>query len=65
MQNSPAEKAGLQAYDVIYEMDGTTVDTIIDLRKVLYNHQVGDEITIKYYREGKQASTKIKLIASE
>ena len=65
VQNSPAEKAGLQAYDVIYEMDGTTVDTIIDLRKVLYNHQVGDEITIKYYREGKQASTKIKLIASE
>lgn len=64
-ENSPAEKSGLKAYDVIYEMNGTKIDTIIDLRKVLYKHKAGDEITIKYYREGKAASTKMELVASK
>lgn len=65
VKNSAADKAGLQAYDVIYEMDGTTVETVIDLRKVLYRNQVGNEITVKYYRDGKQQTTKLTLLASE
>lgn len=65
IQGSAADKAGLKAYDVIYEMDGTPVETVIDLRKVLYRSQVGDQITVKYYRDGKSQSTNITLIASE
>lgn len=54
VKNSSAEKAGIQKYDVIVEMDGEKVDNSIDLRKILYNKKhVGDHIKLKVYRDGK------------
>lgn len=37
VKNSSAEKAGLEQYDVIVEIDGQKVDNSIELRKHLYN----------------------------
>lgn len=60
--NSPAAQAGLQELDVIVEMDGETIHDVIDLRKHLYQEtKIGDQMEIKYYREGKLKSTKITL----
>lgn len=60
--NSPAAQAGLQELDVIVEMDGETIHDVIDLRKHLYQEtKIGDQMDIKYYREGKLKSTKITL----
>jgi serine protease Do len=60
--NSPAAQAGLQELDVIVEMDGETIHDVIDLRKHLYQEtKVGDQMEIKYYREGKLKTTTITL----
>ncbi|MBS4204312.1 S1C family serine protease [Lederbergia citrea] len=60
--NSPAEKAGLQELDVMFELDGEKVSDVLELRKYLYNHKkVGDSMTVRYYRGGKKHETTVKL----
>src|SRR5699024_12392147 len=50
-QNAPADKAGLQAEDVITEINGKAIQNATDYRKALYNDEkIGDEITITVYR---------------
>ena len=52
--NSPAGRAGLKELDVIVAMDGETIADVITLRKHLYNEKnIGDKMTVKFYREGK------------
>lgn len=60
--NSPAAQAGLKELDVIVELDGKTIHDVIDLRKHLYQEKkIGDQMEIKYYREGKLETTKVTL----
>jgi serine protease Do len=60
--NSPSDKAGLRELDVIVEMDGVEINDVIDLRKHLYQEKkIGDQMTIKYYREGKLMETTLTL----
>ena len=62
LPNSPAAQAGLRELDVIVEMDGETIHDVIDLRKHLYQEtKIGDQMEIKYYREGKLQTTTITL----
>lgn len=62
VSNSPAAQAGLQELDVIVEMDGETIHDVIDLRKHLYQEtKIGDQMEVKYYREGKLNTTTITL----
>ena len=56
-----AKAAGLQAYDVIVEMDGQKIEGIQNLRKVLYSHKVGDKMEVTYYRNGQKQTTTISL----
>ena len=59
---SPADRAGLKRLDVITELDGKQVRNIIDLRKILYQEkEVGDKVTVTYYREGRKQETTIEL----
>src|SRR5690625_2343528 len=52
---SPADQAGLQRLDVITEMDGQEILDMIDLRKILYQEKdVGDTVSITFYRDGEQ-----------
>ena len=50
--DTPASEAGLQKGDIITEMDGETVKSTSHFRYLLYKHQVGDTVTIKYIRNG-------------
>ncbi|WHX40611.1 S1C family serine protease [Mesobacillus sp. AQ2] len=60
--NFPADKAGLKEYDVIVEMDGEDIRDVVDLRKHLYNKKkVGDDMQVKYYRNGQLQETTMKL----
>ncbi|WP_394140494.1 S1C family serine protease [Cytobacillus oceanisediminis] len=60
--NSPAAQAGLKEMDVIVEMDGEEIKDIIELRQHLYTKKaVGEQMKIKFYREGKLQETTIKL----
>ena len=62
--NGPAAKAGLEKGDIITKIDGTEVSTISEFRHILYKHDVGDEVTIVAYREGKEKTFKVKLEAN-
>ncbi len=65
MNNSAASKAGVQQYDVIVEMDGQKIETAIDLRKHLYNEKkIGDQLTLKVYRQGKLVELSLTLTNS-
>ncbi|TWT16045.1 S1C family serine protease [Planomicrobium sp. CPCC 101079] len=62
---SGAEDAGLQAYDVIVEMDGEAINTVLDLRQHLYNEaKVGDTVAVKIYRNGKAMDLEVELAES-
>lgn len=59
---SPADKAELQPYDVITQLDGEEISNIIDLRKHLYQaKEVGEAMTITFYRDGERLQTEVKL----
>ncbi|MGG0668925.1 trypsin-like peptidase domain-containing protein [Lederbergia citrisecunda] len=61
-RNTPAEKAGVQQYDVIVEMDGKKIEDMVGLRKHLYNDKkVGDTMKMKVYREGKTIEIEMEL----
>ncbi|MDC3425180.1 trypsin-like peptidase domain-containing protein [Aquibacillus sp. 3ASR75-11] len=59
---SPASEAGLQRYDVITKINDSSITSMIDLRNYLYKEtEVGEEIDITYYREGKESTTTLTL----
>ena len=58
---SAAELGGLEQYDVITEMNGEAITSIVDLRKILYALEVGTDVEISYYREGTLQSTTVTL----
>ena len=63
--NSPAALAGMKTYDVIVEMDGEKIENTIELRKHLYNEkEIGDNLAVKVYRQGKLVELTLKLVES-
>ena len=58
--NMPAN-GHLEKYDVITKVDGNLITSATELQNALYSHSVGDEMTITYYRNGKEETTTIKL----
>ena len=53
-----------EPYDVIIEIDGETIENTSDLQSELYKHQIGDTITVTYYRNNKKMTVDIKLTHS-
>jgi serine protease Do len=62
---SAGEKAGLQAEDVILEVDGKFVSTSGELQSEVAKHRAGDQITLSISRDGDLISKKITLKANE
>lgn len=58
---SPAEKAGLKVGDIIIEADGEKVEKMDDLNEVKNSHNIGDKMTLKVYRDGKEFTTELTL----
>ncbi|MBM7542928.1 S1C family serine protease [Amphibacillus cookii] len=59
---SAADQAGLDVYDVVTAIDGEAIDDMMDLRQYLYSEtEVGDTITITYYRNGVAEETTVTL----
>ncbi len=59
--NSPASVSGLKKGDIILEFDNVKIKSIAHFRFILYQHAVGDTVTLKYYSDGKIKETKVKL----
>lgn len=58
---SPAEKAGLQAGDIITKFDGKSVKSVDSMNTIKSKHKSGDEISLEVYRDGSTKSLKLKL----
>ena len=63
---SPADKAGIQEFDVIIEMDGETVNDVVELRQYLYNEKkIGEKIKLTFYRDGKKQTAEVALTTAD
>ena len=60
-EKSPADKAGIQAGDIILEFDEKKIDTMRTLPRVVANTQVGKNVVIKIWRNKKLISKNLKL----
>lgn len=55
----PAEKANLQAGDVILEFGGKKLDAMRKLPRIVAETPIGTEVVVGYFRDGKTLSTKV------
>lgn len=64
LPNSPAQKADLQAKDIIIKIDGTTIDEKNSLTSLIGRKSVGDEVELTIIRDGNEQTLKAKLEAA-
>ncbi len=57
----PANDAGLRAGDIITAINGEEVTTSAEFKYELYKYSIGDSVEVTYYRDGKEATTNVKL----
>lgn len=57
----PSEKSGMQADDVIIEVNGQKVETMQDLSTALNGKKVGDDVQVKVWRKGSETAVTVKL----
>ncbi|RWZ58865.1 PDZ domain-containing protein [Halobacillus fulvus] len=61
-QGSGAQEAGLQQYDVITEIDGEKIESLIELRQYLYEQtEDGDTVELTVYRDGEPMKAELTL----
>ena len=60
-QNSPAEKAGIKAGDIILEFDGKKINTMKKLPNVVASTEVGKSVVLKIWRNKKLISKRLTL----
>jgi hypothetical protein len=58
---SPAEKGGLKAGDIIIEFGGAKVTDLQSYSDALYAHKPGDQVKVVFLRDGKQMETTVML----
>lgn len=60
VSNSPADKAGLRAGDIIVKIDSQDIENMSQLKRVLYKYMRGDEATLTIIRNGEQLAMDIE-----
>jgi serine protease Do len=60
-KNSPSDKAGIKAGDIILEFNGTPIKEMKELPKIVAQTKVGKVVNIKIWRNQKEITKKIKL----
>lgn len=61
IEGSPADRAGLKAYDLIYEFNGKKIESTANLSKVVASTAVGQTVVVGFIRNGKKSSVKIAI----
>ncbi|MBO5478464.1 MAG: trypsin-like peptidase domain-containing protein [Clostridia bacterium] len=59
---SAAEKAGVKIGDVIVAADGKEIKTMEELNDIKNSHKIGDQMTLKVNREGKEIDITLTLM---
>merc|ERR1711966_188469 len=60
-ENSPSDKAGIKAGDIILEFNGTKIKEMKELPKIVAQTEVGKTVDVKIWRNKKEIIKKIKL----
>jgi serine protease Do len=60
-KNSPAEKAGVVAEDIITSFDGKMIVGLDPLVELISKKRAGDEVEVELLRDGKPMTVKVKL----
>ena len=60
-KDSPADKAGLQSGDIIVKFEDTDVSSLAFLKYQLYKHNIGDKVTLSFYRDKELKTVTIEL----
>lgn len=60
-KNGPSDGSGLKEGDIITEIDGTSLNTMNDLRQYIFTKKPGDEVTLKITRGKINKEVKIEL----
>ena len=56
-----AAKAGFEAGDIVKEVAGKPITSIDDLSQIITSHKMGDKLTFKISRDGKEKKLTLKL----
>jgi serine protease Do len=59
--DSPAEKAGMEAGDIIVAVDGKPVDRVSTLQRIVRRHEPGETVALDVMRYGTRKSFKVRL----
>jgi serine protease Do len=60
-ENSPSAKGGIKAGDIILEFNGTKINEMKELPKIVAQTDVGKTVNVEVWRNKKQITKKIKL----
>lgn len=61
VKGGPADKAGLQAGDIIYKVNDTLIQSFDDLSNIIDNCKVGDQLRILANRNGEKITANVTL----
>ncbi|MBN2183885.1 MAG: trypsin-like peptidase domain-containing protein [Candidatus Krumholzibacteriota bacterium] len=64
-QGGPAEEAGIEVGDVIIEINGKTILDASQAERVIFGRQVGDDLEVVIWRDGRTLDVKLKLVEAK
>jgi S1-C subfamily serine protease len=62
-EGSPAAKAGMKGGDILTEFDGKPIQNLYDFTYALRNKRPGEEVLVKFLRDGQVMEAKVLLTA--
>jgi len=65
VKGGAAEAAGIEAGDVILDVDGKTVKTSSDLQNEIVLRRAGDKVNLKIWRDGREITKTVRLKAPD
>ena len=60
-EGSPAEKAGLQASDIITKIEGNSIKNVTELNRIKNKYKIGDTVSLTIIRNGEELEVKVTL----
>lgn len=59
VRRGPAFQAGIRPYDVVVDMNGTSIKNAKELQELVKKYKVGDEVTVGVMRDGSRMEIKV------